>query len=48
MVENLTNLINHSYGIVLDIIKCHIYDKSQKRKTKIMNIYDNKLSKKQI
>ena len=43
IVENQTNLVSHPYSMVLDITKGEIHAKEQKRKTKIVNIYDNKL-----
>ena len=43
IVENRTDLISHPYGIVLDITEGNIHGRGQKRKTRIVNIYDNKL-----
>lgn len=37
------NLVNHFYDIMLDITKKEIYAKSQKKKTRIVNVYNNKL-----
>lgn len=45
-MENQINLIRHFYNIILDIIK-KIYNKKEKRKKKIINLYNNKLRKKQ-
>lgn len=47
IVENRTDLISHLYSMVLDITEDHIYCRGQKRKTRIVNIYDNKLGKRQ-
>ena len=43
IVENRMDLISHPYGMVLDITEGHIHGGGQKRKTRIVNIYDNKL-----
>lgn len=44
-MENPIDLVNYIYYIILDIIERKIYIKKQKRKIKIVNIYNNKLSK---
>ena len=41
-MKNQTNLVIYPYGIVLDITKEEIYAKGQKRKSRIVNIYNNK------
>lgn len=46
-MKNKTNLINYYYNIILDIIKREIHAK-KKKKTRIINIYDNKFKKRQI
>lgn len=43
IAENQIDLINYPYSIVLDITKREILAKKQKRKTRIFNVYDNKL-----
>lgn len=43
IMENQMNLVSQLYCIVLDITKREIYAKEQKKKIKIINIYDNKL-----
>lgn len=45
IVENRTDLVSHPYGMVLDITKGQIHTKGRRRKTRIVNIYDNKLGK---
>ena len=47
IVENRTDLLSHSYGMVLDITEGQIHRKSRRRKTRIVNIYNNKLGKRQ-
>lgn len=46
VIENQTDLVSHPYDMVLDITKKEIHNKEKKRKTRIVNIYDNKLGKK--
>ena len=46
VVKNRTNLISHLYVMVLDITEGEIYGKGKKRKTRIVNIYKNKLGQK--
>lgn len=41
------NLVSHPYCIVLDIIQGEIYAKRQKKKSRIVNVYDNILGKRQ-
>lgn len=43
IVENQIDLVNYPYSMVLDITKREILAKKQKRKTRIFNVYDNKL-----
>ena len=45
IVENRTDLISHPYGMVLDITEDYIYARGQKRTTRIVNIYNNKVGK---
>lgn len=47
VVKDQTDLISHSYDIVLNIIEKNIHTRGYKRKTKIVNIYDNKLGERQ-
>lgn len=43
IVKNRTDLIIHPYCMVLDITEREIHTKGWQRKTRIVNIYDNKL-----
>lgn len=43
IVENRTDLISHPYDIVLDITEGDIHGRGQRRKTRIINVDDNKL-----
>ena len=45
IVENRTDLFSHPYDMVLDITEGQIHTKSRRKKTRIVNIYDNKLGK---
>lgn len=47
IIKNQTDLVSHPYGMILDITKGQIHIKEQKRKTWIVNIYDNKIGRKQ-
>ena len=47
IVENQIDFVNYSYSMMLDITERDIYAKEQKRKTKIVNVYDNKLGERQ-
>ena len=47
IVENRTDLISHPYGMVLDITEGDIHVRGQRRKTRIVNVYDNKLGERQ-
>lgn len=38
-------MISYLYDMVLNITEDHIHDEGQKKNTKIVNIYDNKLGK---
>lgn len=46
VVENQSNLINHLYCVVLDIKKLDLKSRKYLRKTRIVNLYDNKIGKK--
>lgn len=48
VVKYQTDLVSHPYGMVLDITDGKIYGKRKKKKTRIVNIYDNKLEERQI
>ena len=39
--------MSHPYGMVLDITEGEIHGKGKKRKTRIVNIYDNRLGERQ-
>lgn len=45
IVENRTDLVSHPYAIVLDITEREVRAKGQKRRTRIVNVYDNKLGR---
>ena len=47
IVENQTNLVSYRYYMVLDITEGEIHAKGRKRKTRIVNVYDNKLGEEQ-
>lgn len=47
VVENQSNSINHLYCVVLDIKKLDLKSRKYLRKTRIVNLYDNKIGKKQ-
>ena len=42
-VENQTELVSHSYCLAVDITEFASLSKSCKRKTRIVNVYDNKI-----
>ena len=46
-MKNWTDPISHPYGKVLDITDRDIYVMGQKRKSRIVNLYDNKVEEKQ-
>lgn len=45
IIENRTNLVNHLYCIILDIKEFHPVSGKHIRKTRVVNLYDNKLMK---
>lgn len=45
ILENRTDLVSHPYGMVLDITEGEIHTKGRKKRTRIVNIYDNKLGR---
>lgn len=45
-MENQTNLVSHPYYIILDLIKEEIHTKRWKKKTRIVNSYNNTLGEK--
>lgn len=47
IIQNWIDLVSDPYAIMLDIIKAQIHRRSQKKRTRIVNIYANKLGKEQ-
>lgn len=47
IVKNQTDLVSHPCNIMLDITKRQIHTTSQRKRTGIVDIYDNKLGKRQ-
>lgn len=47
ILENQTDQVRHPYGIVLDIKKVEIHAKWQMRKSRIVNVYNNKVVERQ-
>ena len=45
IIENQTNLVSHLYCIVLDIKELNQVLRKYSRRTKIVNLYDNKISR---
>ena len=45
IIENWTDLASHSYCIALDIKELKQVSRKYSRKTRIVNIYDNKIGK---
>ena len=43
IIENQTDLVSHPYYIVLDIRECNPTSKKYSRKTRVANLYDNKI-----
>lgn len=43
IIRNLTDFVNYFYYIILDITKLETILGRYKRKTKVVNIYDNKV-----
>lgn len=48
IVENRTNLVSHPYYVILDIRELDLQSKKYLRKTRVVNLYDNKIDKKQL
>lgn len=48
IVENKTNLVSHLYYIVFDIKKFNPIFRKNLRKTKVVNVYYNKIGNKSI
>lgn len=48
MIENRTNQVNHLYYITLDIREIDPVTKKYLRKTKIVNLYDNKVGNRYV
>ncbi len=44
VIENRINVVNHLYCIVLDIKKLNLVIRKFLRKTRVVNLYDNKIS----
>ena len=47
IVENRTDLVSHPYCIVLDIRELHPQSRRCLRRTRVVNLYDNKVGKDQ-
>ena len=43
IIEARTDLINHPYALVLDIWDIQLKIKTKKRRTRLINIYDNRI-----
>ena len=48
MVENRTDLISHLYCICLDIKEIDEQTERRLRKTRVINLYDNKIGQEQL
>ncbi len=48
IVENRTDLISHPYCICLDIKEIHPQTEKRLRKTRVINLYDNKIGRGQL
>jgi hypothetical protein len=44
IIEVRTDLINYSYALVLDIWDIQPVIKTKKRRTRLINVYDNRIS----
>ena len=44
-IENYTNLDNYLYCSILDIKKLHIFLENVLKKTKVVNLYNNKVDR---
>ena len=47
VIQNRTDLVNHPYYIVFDIRELYPQSRKCLRKTRVVNLYDNKVSKEQ-
>lgn len=47
-IENCIDLVSHLYCFILDIKKLHFLLKKVLKKTEVVNLYDNKVGKKQL
>jgi len=45
IIEARTDLINHPYAIALDIWELHPKTKAKRRRTRLINIYDNRIGR---
>ena len=43
IIENPTDLVSHPYCIVLDIRECNPTSGKYQRRTRVVNLYDNKI-----
>lgn len=48
IIKNWTDLINYPYNICLDIKKVDRQTKKCLRKTRVINLYDNKIGQRQL
>lgn len=48
IIDNQIDLISHSYCSVLDIKELHPLSRKVLRKTRVVNLYDNKVGRGQI
>ena len=48
IIDNRTDLISHPYYSVLDIKKLYLLTKKVVKKTRIINLYDNKIGRGQV
>ncbi len=47
VIENRTDLLDHPYCMVLDIKELHPQSRNLLRKTRVVNLYDNKIGREQ-
>lgn len=45
IVKNWINLISYPYYMAPNVTKLEVFSSTDKRKTKVINIYDNKIGK---
>ena len=48
IIENRTDLVSNLYGIILDRTRCNSVFEKYLKKTRVVNLYDNKNSNKYV